>query len=117
MVGPAVGGFLLAGTGIQGAFILSVLMYRTAIWAVLTIRSRIPRAVGSGAVLARIAEGLALVRTDKRLIGVLVVTVIYNYFENASAQLLRANQNPITEIRCFRLPEGSSRTLFAEARK
>jgi MFS family permease len=80
MVGPAVGGFLLAGTGIQGAFILSVLMYGTALWAVLAIRSRIPRAVGSGAVLARIAEGLALVRTDRRLIGVLVVTVIYNIF-------------------------------------
>src|SRR5215813_4591421 len=80
MVGPAVGGFMLAGTGIQGAFILSVLMYCTALWAVLTIRSRIPRAADSGAVLARIAEGLALVRTDKRLIGVLVVTVIYNIF-------------------------------------
>jgi MFS family permease len=80
MVGPAVGGFLIVWTGIQGAFILSVLMYCTALWAVLTIRSRIPRAAGSGAVLARIAEGLALVRTDKRLIGVLVVTVIYNIF-------------------------------------
>ena len=80
MVGPAVGGFLLAGIGIEGAFILSVLMYCTALWAILTIRSRIPRAAGSGAVLARIAEGLALVRTDKRLIGALVVTVIYNIF-------------------------------------
>ena len=80
MVGPAVGGFLLAATGIQGAFILGVLMYCTALWAVLTIRSRIPRAAGSGAVRARIAEGLAFVRADKRLIGVLVVTVIYNVF-------------------------------------
>jgi MFS family permease len=80
MVGPAAGGFLLAATGIQGAFILSVLMYCTALWAVVTVRSRIPHAVGSGAVLARIGEGLALVRTDKRLIGVLVVTVIYNIF-------------------------------------
>src|SRR4029078_1901037 len=80
MVGPVIGGLLLARTGIQGAFILSVLMYCTALWAVLTVRSRIPRAAGSGAVLARIAEGLALVRTDKRLIGVLVVTVIYNIF-------------------------------------
>jgi MFS family permease len=80
MVGPAIGGFLLAATGIEGAFILSVLLYGTAVWAVLAIRSRIPRGAGSGAVLARIAEGLALVRTDKRLIGVLVVTVIYNIF-------------------------------------
>jgi MFS family permease len=45
-----------------------------------TIRSRIPRAAGSGAVLARIAEGLALVRSNKRLIGVLIVTVVYNIF-------------------------------------
>src|SRR4051812_34373492 len=80
MVGPTVGGLLLAGTGIQGAFILSVLMYCTAVFAVLAVRSRIPRAAGSGDVLARIAEGLALVRSDKRLIGVLVVTVIYNIF-------------------------------------
>lgn len=80
MVGPVVGGLLLAGPGIQGAFVLSVLLYGTALVAVLTIRSRIPRAAGSGAVLARIAEGLALVRTDKRLIGVLIVTVIYNIF-------------------------------------
>ncbi len=80
MIGPALGGFLLAGTGIQGAFILSVLMYGTALWAILAIRSRIPRAAGSGAVLARIGEGLALVRGDRRLIGVLVVTVIYNLF-------------------------------------
>ena len=80
MIGPALGGFLLAGTGIQGAFILSILMYCTALWAIMTIRSRIPRAAGSGAVLARIGEGLSLVRGDKRLIGVLVVTVIYNLF-------------------------------------
>jgi hypothetical protein len=73
-----IGGFLLAGTGIQSAFILSVLMYGTALWAIRTIRSRIPRAAGSGAVLARIGEGIAVVRSDSRLIGVLVVTVIYN---------------------------------------
>ena len=80
MIGPALGGFLLAGTGIRGAFILSVLMYGTALLAILTIRSRIPRGAGSSAVLARIGEGLALVRGDRRLIGVLVVTVIYNLF-------------------------------------
>ena len=80
MVGPVVGGFLLAWSGIGGAFVLSTLMYCTALWAVVAIRSRIPRATDSGAVLTRIAEGLALVRTDKRLIGVLVVTVIYNIF-------------------------------------
>jgi MFS family permease len=80
MIGPVVGGFLLAWSGIGGAFVLSTLMYCSALWAVVTIRSRVPRATTAGAVLTRIAEGLALVRTDKRLIGVLVVTVIFNIF-------------------------------------
>jgi MFS family permease len=80
MIGPAIGGFLLAGTGIQGAFVLSVVMYCTALWAIATIRTRIPRAAGAGAVLARISEGLALVRADTRVTGVLLVTVIFNIF-------------------------------------
>lgn len=80
MVGPVVGGLLLAGTGLLGVLIVSALLYCTALWAVLAVRSRIPRGAESGAVLVRIAEGLALVRTDKRLIGVLLVTVIYNIF-------------------------------------
>ena len=80
MVGPAVGGFLLAGIGIEGVFLLSIAMYATALAATLTIQSRIPPAPGAGAVLARIAEGLTIVKGDKRLIGTLVVTVIYNIF-------------------------------------
>jgi MFS family permease len=80
MIGPVVGGVLLAWSGIRGAFVLSMLLYCTALWAVVTIRSRTPHTTTSGAVLTRIAEGLALVRSDKRLIGVLVVTVIFNVF-------------------------------------
>jgi MFS family permease len=80
MVGPTVGGLLLASTGIEGAFLLSVLMYVGAIAAAMTVRSRIPRSQGSGSVLARISEGLTIVRGDKRLVGTLVVTVIYNVF-------------------------------------
>lgn len=80
MVGPTVGGLLLASTGIEGAFLLSVLMYVGAIAAAMTVRSRIPRSQGSGSVLARISEGLTIVRGDSRLVGTLVVTVIYNVF-------------------------------------
>jgi MFS family permease len=80
MVGPSVGGFLLATIGIEGAFLLSVLMYLGAVAAAVTVRSRIHRAAGSSAMLARIAEGLAIVRGDKRLIGTLIVTIIFNVF-------------------------------------
>jgi MFS family permease len=80
MVGPTIGGFLLVTVGIEGVFLLSVLMYAGAIAAALTLRSHIPGLAGTGAVLARISEGLTIVRGDKRLIGTLVVTVIYNVF-------------------------------------
>lgn len=80
MVGPTIGGLVLAHVGIEGAFALSVVMYAFAVWAAVKIRYRDTRAINQGAVLARIAEGLKLVRGDRRLIGTLVVTVIYNVF-------------------------------------
>lgn len=80
MVGPAIGGLVLAQVGIEGAFALSVVMYAFAVWAAVKICYRDTRAINQGAVLARIAEGLKLVRGDRRLIGTLVVTVIYNVF-------------------------------------
>ncbi len=80
MVGPTVGGLLLASVGIEGVFLLSVAMYGGALIAATRVRSRIPRAPGSSAMLARITEGLVIVRGDKRLIGTLIVTIIYNVF-------------------------------------
>ena len=80
MVGPAVGGLLLAGVGIEGAFALSVAMYATAIAATLAVRSRMPVTPGSGAVFARTWESVAIVMADRRLAAIMVVTIIYNVF-------------------------------------
>lgn len=80
MVGPTVGGLMLASVGIEGAFALSVLLYGFALTSALGILYRDRRTANPGAVLARIAEGLRLVRGDRRLIGTLAVTVIYNVF-------------------------------------
>jgi MFS family permease len=86
MLGPTVGGLLLAGGGIAGAFTLSVTCYTIALVAALGVRQRnapIPSGAGPGAgaaVLARMIEGFLLVRRDRRLSGTLIVTVIYNVF-------------------------------------
>lgn len=80
MVGPTVGGLVLANVGIEGAFAISVLLYALAMISTLRIRYRDQRAANPAAVLSRIAEGLRLVRGDRRLIGTLAVTVIYNVF-------------------------------------
>lgn len=81
MLGPTIGGLLLAGTGISGAFTASVLCYVLALVAAFRVEPRKPAlGASSGAVLARMIEGLLLVRRDRRLIGTLVITVIYNVF-------------------------------------
>lgn len=80
MVGPTVGGLLLAGIGIDGAFMLSVVLYVFALISAIRVRYRNAAPAGSAPVLARIMEGFALVRGDRRLIGTLVVTIIYNLF-------------------------------------
>jgi MFS family permease len=81
MIGPTIGGLLLASFGIEGVFTLSVVLYTVAVLAACRVRYRnnFPTAT-SESVLARIAEGLRLARSDRRLIGTLTVTVIYNVF-------------------------------------
>ena len=82
MLGPTIGGLLLAGIGISGAFTVSVLCYGIALVAAFRLRHRnsIALVAADGAVLTRMIEGLRLVRHDPRLIGTLVITVIYNVF-------------------------------------
>ncbi len=81
MIGPTIGGLLLASAGIEGVFTLSVVLYAVAVVAACRVRYRnsFPTTTPES-VLARIAEGLRLVRSDRRLIGTLTVTVIYNVF-------------------------------------
>ena len=80
MVGPTVGGLLLAGIGIEGAFLLSAVLYVTAIAATLAVRTRLAPSAGAGAVLGRTWEAIVIVFSDKRLAATMVVTVIYNVF-------------------------------------
>jgi len=80
MVGPTVGGFLLAGIGIEGALLLSTLMYAASIAVTLAVRSRIAPSPGAGAVLGRTWEAVAIVLADKRLAATMLVTIIYNVF-------------------------------------
>jgi MFS family permease len=80
MVGPTIGGLLLAGVGIQGVFTLSVALYAFALFAALRVRYHNAAVTGSASVVARIVEGLRLVRADRRLTGTLCITVIFNVF-------------------------------------
>jgi predicted MFS family arabinose efflux permease len=81
MLGPTVGGILLATVGIGGAFAVSVAGYLVA--AMVAVRVRHHNATspsGAGGVLGRMIEGFLLVRRDPRLSGTMIITVIYNTF-------------------------------------
>ena len=81
MLGPTIGGALLAWGGISGTFTASVLFYVVGLTAALGVRHRNSQpGAAVGSVLARILEGFVLVRRDQRLIGTLLVTIIYNVF-------------------------------------
>ena len=81
MLGPTVGGILLATLGIGGAFAVSVAGYLVAAMVALRVRHRNTALPSSAAgVLERMIEGLLLVRRDPRLSGTMVITVIYNTF-------------------------------------
>jgi predicted MFS family arabinose efflux permease len=81
IVGPALGGALLANFGIAGAFGVSVFGYLVALAAALQLRHRDaaspPRLEG---VLGRMVAGLMLVRRDRQLAAIFVITIIYNVF-------------------------------------
>lgn len=80
MLGPTVGGLVLAGLGIEGTFLLGAALYATALPAAWLVRARNPKLGASVPVLTRIGEGLRAVRADPRLRGILTVTVIFNVF-------------------------------------
>jgi len=81
MLGPTVGGILLATLGIGGAFVVSVAGYLVAVAVAFRVRHRNTAApLGGMSVLERMIEGLMLVWSDRRLSGIMVITVIHNTF-------------------------------------
>jgi predicted MFS family arabinose efflux permease len=81
MLGPTAGGLLLAGFGMVGVFAVSVTLSLTALAAAIAVKRRgIARPAMVGTALTGIIEGLWFVRQSPHLIGVFIITVVYNLF-------------------------------------
>lgn len=81
MFGPSLGGLLVATVGVHGAFVLSVSLFATSLVGLLGLNCRTNKTWNrSTLVLVRLREGLVAVRSDRRLIGTFLVTMIYNSF-------------------------------------
>ena len=81
VLGPMLAGLLFAQHGMSSVLWLGVSLYALSLIAALGMGRRGSRAVAHQAsFLTRLREGLVWLRGDRRLIGVFLVTVIFNIF-------------------------------------
>jgi MFS family permease len=73
VVGPALGGLLIANVGLATVFWLDVVTFAAAFASLLRIRPLPPHGGGTKLGLASIAEGLRFVRSRRELIGVFAI--------------------------------------------
>ncbi|MSO66014.1 MAG: MFS transporter [Alphaproteobacteria bacterium] len=108
MVGPAVGGFLLQYVGLHGAYLLATVVY--GITALLL--AGVPgRAAGAGrpAVAVRtpfitnLIDGLRYVRSDRSLVGFLVVTMVMNIWGFPYMNMVPAIGHDVLGIGAFQI--------------
>lgn len=80
MIGPIIGGILIETVGLHGAYFMAAGFYATGfllISGVRYTRASPSRAIG---LFTSIAEGLSYIRTNRQLVGILLVTVFVNLF-------------------------------------
>lgn len=81
IIGPAVGGMLLAAFGMAAAFATSFALYLVAIAMTLRVAHRgSPSKPRGGPVLTEVAESFRIAARIPALRGVMVVTVVFNMF-------------------------------------
>ncbi|NQW12386.1 MAG: MFS transporter [Alphaproteobacteria bacterium] len=85
MLGPTLGGVLLATAGIAGVFWLGAGLYVVGLFAALAIQTRSrPTGVDAGvdgvSFLGGLRDGIVWLRGDRRLLGVFLITIIFNVF-------------------------------------
>jgi MFS family permease len=79
LVGPAAGGLLLASGGITAVFTLGAALYGSGILLLARVAgAAAPRPPAGGAVLAQLREGLAFVRREPLVAGIVVSTALFN---------------------------------------
>lgn len=102
MLGPTLGGLLLEAVGLHGAYFLSAALYGLSLIAVLGLPrpARIVHEAGPK-VLASMLEGLRILRSNRTLAGVLVVTLIFNVFGFPFVSMIPVIGREVLGLRAF----------------
>jgi predicted MFS family arabinose efflux permease len=80
MLGPALGGLLLQTLGLFGVYLLGALLYLLGIVLILRTRYRATKTGSEGAILTSLRAGWRYVRARRLIVGVLVVTLVANFW-------------------------------------
>jgi MFS family permease len=78
MLGPALGGLLMQATGLYGVYALGALLYLASAALVLPVAYRSAGAAGAASLLAMLRDGWRFARSERLIVGTLVVTLIVN---------------------------------------
>jgi len=78
-LGPLVGGIFLEFAGLEGVFLIGAILYASALGLALLVRT-VPdqQKHGRGSIFNFLNDGIRVLRTNRVLVGVLAITVIYN---------------------------------------
>ena len=78
-LGPLVGGLFLEFAGLEGVFLVGAILYAGALGLAFLVRA-VPgqQQYGHGSMFSFLTDGIRMLQTNRVLVGVLAITVIYN---------------------------------------
>ena len=78
-LGPLVGGLFLELVGLEGVFLVGAIFYAGALGLAFLVRA-VPgqQQYGHGSMFSFLTDGIRMLQTNRVLVGVLAITVIYN---------------------------------------
>ena len=78
-LGPLVGGIFLEFAGLEGVFLVGAIFYGSALGLALLVHA-VPdqQNPGHGSIFSFLTDGIKVLQTNRVLVGVLAITVIYN---------------------------------------
>ena len=78
-LGPLVGGIFLEFAGLEGVFLVGAIFYGSALGLALFVHA-VPdqQNPGHGSIFSFLTDGIKVLQTNRVLVGVLAITVIYN---------------------------------------
>ena len=78
-LGPLVGGIFLEFAGLEGVFLVGAILYACALGLAFLVRTDPGQHKhGRGSIFSFLTDGIRVLRTNRVLVGVLAITVIYN---------------------------------------